>query len=240
MLLSADGDMEGGEHVAPHSHTLLRCSHPWYWSEYVLYVFAYCYSELDSRQTALQHVISVNRVAAADLNPALFSIHSFHCVKLELSFCCHNRRCSALKPWCLATHLASLMTVVSPWAGSPPLHIQNGLTLNMRISTSWMLFRKRPCSIALWTWKPKLTLSLSLSNLWACRKGNKTGYFFWMLHIWCILHLINNLLLFAFRIFYDGFVSLVFNVTVCWIFQWGKNNKCRSGEDGKVIHLCHN
>jgi len=40
-----DGDMEGGERVAPHSHTLLRCSHSWYWSEYVLYVFDFSYSE---------------------------------------------------------------------------------------------------------------------------------------------------------------------------------------------------
>lgn len=41
MHLSADGDMEGGERVAPHSHTLLRCSHSWYWSEYVLNVFTF-------------------------------------------------------------------------------------------------------------------------------------------------------------------------------------------------------
>ncbi len=39
--LSTDGDMEGGKRIAPHSHTLFRCSHHWYWSEYVLYVFAF-------------------------------------------------------------------------------------------------------------------------------------------------------------------------------------------------------
>jgi len=54
MHLSADGDMEGGERVAPHSHTLLRCSHSWYWSEYVLYVFDFSYSEFSLTNLFLQ------------------------------------------------------------------------------------------------------------------------------------------------------------------------------------------
>lgn len=37
MDLFTDGDLEGREFFAPHSYTLLRCSHHWYWSKYSVY-----------------------------------------------------------------------------------------------------------------------------------------------------------------------------------------------------------